>query len=185
MKSKKQVFLVFIGVLVIGMSFGMSSLIRPAPNTRWFIKGNVKVWGTIDANDQASYYAMEIGDQNVPWFKNPPPLRFMLDKKLVSARDLNGSNLVNLQKSSVRTTEDKRWPVGTKVCSLEAYSFWIYSDRIYRLKIEMYLDPVTGKEVRPSLAGFKYDRVFKFPLSEQDVGELLGDPDEIINFFRK
>lgn len=179
--SKYSLFWGLVALLAI-LGFAVH-VIFTQPNIRWFIKGNIKAWGNISKGNEVSYFSLDVGNENVPYFEAPPSLCIILNEKQIQASQLEASELLKLKGISVRETGDRRWPEGTRVYSVGGYSFYIHAGKIYRMSIQMCFDQLTKKELNPKVAKLPGDNVYEFPLTEQILRELLGDPDEIIDSF--
>jgi hypothetical protein len=159
----------------------------PSPNTRWFIKDNIKFWADLNISAEGNHYhILEVGTPEHP-YNGIPALYIMLpDNKVISLKDTDANKIKNI---GDRTTIAKGehpvdWPKGSENIYSGAYNFVVHENKILSFSARHLGSDFWKKN--PAIIGKSPEgSFFRFPLSETDVKQLIGEPDKIRDFYIK
>jgi hypothetical protein len=175
---RTSIFLFCIAAIITSCS--------PRPNTRWFIKDNIKFWANLYISpDGNHYHILEIGTPENTYKGSPALFIKLPGNKVISLRDTDGNFIKEIGE---RTTVAKGeypvdWPKGAELIYLGAYTFVVHDNQVLNFSARHFGSDFWKEN--PAIIGSTSDGPFlKFPLKESEVKQLLGEPKEIRDFFK-
>ncbi len=160
---------------------GMNRIFRA--NTRWYVKGNIKLIGTIIDPQNIEYRVAVMGTSSSPFYSNPAPVCVVINGVTTSLNVISIETLLTSGQFDARDTSDREWPTGTKVYSCPGHSFWVFDGRILQVVLRSHLDYNTRRSINPIIGPPNCENLVPMPITEGDARRIFGPPDEIKDFF--
>ena len=153
------------------------------PNTRFFIKDNINLWGRIKSAHAVHYDIIEMGTRESPFFKNPPSVCVILNGERYPCNTITLKTLESLEGFQVRDEFDRSWQRAVKVYARSGCTFWVITNSIVYFKLWCDIDFSTQKEILPKIGVEDCSHMFSLPLSDEEAEKLFGEPDKIQDVF--
>ncbi|MCD4744656.1 MAG: hypothetical protein K8R67_19505 [Desulfobacteraceae bacterium] len=154
------------------------------PNNRVFIKGNLIFRANLNIKGDRNYRVLDIGTLKNPFYKNPPRFKFKVNKELILKSDkIKVEELKKICNDITDPNEfDKRWPDGAERIHCGPYAFIVSNDVVWNFYTEFLANPVDKSEVL-SIGNINTEKMYFFPLSQEQIIQVFGEPERIEEYF--
>jgi len=171
---------IYILLLLMLVTFLAACVLHAKPNTKWYLKDNIKFSAKLYLDDSKIYNRLEIGTPKQSFSQHTPLFVFLINGKIMRSDDIN---IPLFKKLSTGTSNPNqfggKWPSESELYFFSGYSVLVYKGEV----LAFYVGTKGSPQPMPKIGAISSEKLYTMPLKLEEVVEIFGEEDELIEFF--